>query len=552
MPENSANQIAEPERNPEAAARFLIEGRSQAKREDVMRRYLHDPQWQEAIILALRLLDKDGGELLTRLCLDHARVPSRFEDLFHRDLLFALKAFSAGVILSPKAIAMLVEQFVPAFFEVTANRQLADYKLVGKPMFESLVSITDGSFRRSFISEVLSYLSHPDEMLRHRAVIALETVKATDRHTLQRLIDLMQHDASGLVRGDTAMALVRMGVSDERFIQLLRARLQEDEDGWVRGRLVWALSEVSATDPATVESLTDTLRNDEDKIVRGYAAGVLVEEGQDEAAIVAELLENVRRGKDHWAAVGWLRNMAEANNPTVVSVLLNVLQHDTATIVRWQAARSLASFAETNPTVLPVIFDVLRYDDDLDTFEAINEGGLASLLIGNEEAIAILLDRLRSESDKEDDSMRAAIVELLARVGVGKPVVVETLLSTLQHDSGWSARLEAIRALGRLGAGDARVLTALLHELLSEQQQGNVLDDVIYALAKVGYGVAAVVDAVLDVLAQALAALPTLAEGETRAWMIEHVHERNNQLRRACVYALGEADLMKTQMSGFG
>jgi HEAT repeat protein len=193
--------------------------------------------------------------------------------------------------------------------------------------------------------------------------------------------------------------------------------------------------------------------------------------------------------------------------------------------------------------VIPAVLDLLEHSNDEDTLDALIEGAFVYLLVGNNEAISILLERITRERDVEDDRARGTMVKLLIYISANRTDVVDAMLEVLRQDDGCMIRLEAIHALGELGVGDAREVDALLDELASEQQKDNVLEDTLYALARVGHGYPPVAAAALNILAQALTALPTLAEGETQAWMVKHLHDRNKQLRRASVYALGDVGI---------
>ena len=346
------------------AARNLVAKPRKAPR--LIRGHLHDPRWDEPILLALGFVGLDfpeqAIELLETAVLAQGEeaeelgfAPSSYEDILGRDYLFALRCLGDQIPADP----ILVKQLM---------RRLAD---------ELSRRTGSGRFQR----------------YRQALEIRLEHLKGSlgVAELIAPLTDGLS-DADESVRRAGAESLVRLGQASPEAVGVLREALGSDDES-VRFRVVASLAKLGQTSPEAVGVLREALGSD-DWGVRIAAAESLVRLGQSPSEAVGALREALGSDDERvrFQAVMSLAELGQASPEAVGALLLKEVRHAESWRIRHDYADLLGQIG--------------RYD---------------------EQTVDVLLMGLTDD----DNDVRAACAQALARLGRHSPQASEAIASTL-------------------------------------------------------------------------------------------------------------------------
>ncbi len=461
----------------------------------------HQPRWQEPILLAIGYVSEAypdlPGELIRTAILAEGEVaeergykPSLYEDVLHRDLLFAVNCIGDCAQIDETFQRDAVQRMVKLYL---------DSKGAGK--YQPL---------RERITALLNYLSN-SEAANEAALVALEALR----------------DADADVRSSAAWALGEIKEGTPAVVAGLLEALR-DADADVRRSAAGALGEIKEGTPAVVAGLLEALR-DAEAYVRSSAAGALGKIGTP--AVVAGLLEALRDADAdvRRSAAGAL---GKIGTPAVVAGLLEALR-DAEAYVRSSAAGALGKIG--TPAVVAGLLEALR-DADADVRRSA-AGALGK--IGTPAVVAGLLEALR---DAEAYVRRSAAWALGK---IGTPAVVAGLLEALR-DADADVRRSAAGALGEIKEGTPAVVAGLLEAL--RDADADVRRSAAGALGEIKEGTPAVVAGLLEALRDAEAyvrrsaawALGKIGTPAVVAGLLEALRDAEAYVRSSAAWALGE------------
>ncbi len=381
------------------AARYLV-ARSKT-RATLLRRHLHDPRWEEPILLGLGFVGLESRieaqELLETAILaqgveaqELGLQPSPYEDLLGWDYLFALRCLGDNLAVRPKLMQQLVERVAGELLHGSGSARFRRYwqaleerlgALGGSSaMAELLPILTERISGSSYVvSNVVpnwsweitqGFRPRPPEMCevmltafqresdpKDRAYIAmiLEQCKL-DSPESRAEVSRAQEILSRPVVTPPEPALQEEGTKIRtltefhiHWTQGLVLRLQ-DSDATTRAEAAMELGYQAYLDPHKPElcsSVRDALlarmANDPDAAVRANAAGSLYRPELTTPEVLTSLLSTLRDDPDATvrASAAWSLGQSGATSPEVFTALLSAFRDDPDAAVRASAAWGL-------------------------------------------------------------------------------------------------------------------------------------------------------------------------------------------------------------------
>jgi len=551
------------------AARYLVEtARTRLSR---LRQHLHDPRWQEPILLALGYVAEgsanDGSELLYELCLDPQRdpLPDREEydeRLFHRDLLLALRACADGITLQPKARLLLIKQTVDLYLNVDKGDSRGRYSLLQRQLNEALERLVGSDLSRELATAFSQRASDQQPIIRRYAVYAIRWLQDTGPDVATSLLRLAGDDDAE-VRSAVAYTLASLAPSNPALAAELLTRLAGDDNTEVRVRAAYALDSLAPNNPTLVAELLTRLAGDDDAMVRVNAVAAVVKLAPDSPALAAELLTRLAGNDDTEVRANAVYALADLapDHPALAAELLTRLAGDDDAEVRSAVAIGLDDLAPSNPALVAELLTRLAGDDDVEVRSRVAIG-LANLAPSNPALAAELLTRLAGD---DNAMVRARVAAALARLADNNLALAAELLTRLAGDDDTMVRVNTIAVVVDL-VPDNPALAAELLTRLAGDDDVEVRASAAYALADLAPDHPALVAELLTRLAgdddaeiQATAAYaladlapdnPALAaEGLANSsddWLLANLGAKDYKRRTAAVAELGRREVSRT------
>lgn len=488
------------------AARHMVARASQ--RAKLIRQHLHDPRWQEPILLALGHVaadsPDDAAELIEQAILAHDGefAPSAYEDVLGRDFLFALRCAGDGILPNPAVQQQLAAQ---AADEVLYGHRLGDYNVYWRHTLDLFALLKETPLHSMLAQKSLLALWDESWNVRYRAIASLCELGEANEWVVSRLLELSQDD-NWTVRFWVTEALGKLGVVNEKVIDHLLELLQ-DEDMVVRLNAASSFVELDLTYEKiekVLNFLLGMLSRNQSSSVRASSAESLGRLGIASDNVVRELLELLQdeEWRVRYPATESLGQLGVASEQ-VVSVLFALLR-DEAGYVRHCAAKSLKQLSINNKEIIDRLSVLLR-DEDSDVRSRVAES-LIDLGIEHESVlntllgllhdvnqvvrvrVAASLGKLREPHEKtvdgllellkdEDSAVRSSAVESLGLFEIASDKVITELLKMLE-DRSWGMRSQVVTSLGRLG-NDREEVVNVLNGLLQDKDS-----DVCFSAAK--------------------------------------------------------------------
>lgn len=287
----------------------------------------------------------------------------------------------------------------------------------------------------------IELLGHESESVREEAVKALlEMIDAEVVEALQEVVNQSEHPGQ-------LEAIWLLGKSEETQVTETLLQLFQSPDAQVREVVAGAFAEIG--DVRALQPLIDAL-NDENASVRD-AAAIALGELRDSRAIkplIAKLKEEQVQQVAAWA-------LAMIGDRSAVAPLTEAMLGDEDAGMRGMAARALGKLG--HPDADQAVIQGLDDADESVLIEVIRVLGERRCVA----AIPRLEEMFRSNSL---DRVKLACAVALARSGHGTDYL-EFLLTTLQGDSDWGARLSAIMGLREM---DYELVEAPLRKALDD------------------------------------------------------------------------------------
>ncbi len=548
------------------AARYLVtRSRTRAK---LIRKHLHDPRWEEPILLALGFVglespEETGGLVETAILAEGEEAdelgftPSPYENLLGRDYLFALRCLGDNIPMHFKVQKRLTERLVDELEHWAGPAQFWKYRRALREKLRFL----EGS---KLTSVLLSYLSAdlknpPDHFYRHELAVTTFTGWSQVPYEVVSILLQALHNTNPKVRSRAAESLGRLKqVSPGMILALIQATHDEDSDVRLNavtslgplegvgglGRRLGGLTELA---PEIMAALLQAL-HDSNSSVRKIAAYNLAEPDQASPEMIAALVQvlndesyQVRR----WAAYSLPR--LGKPSPEVETALLHLL-HDNECLVRYEAATALGLLGYISTDVVSALLEVLNdKEDERLGVVSISKNMLVNIDLTSSEAVAILLDELNS-SDVYQRQKAAQSLGSLGSLGKADAIVYTALITAL-YDSTPDVRQVAAQSLGRLCNTTPEMITALLQALYDDNLSVRLA--VVVSLGRLGKATPEVVRALMeelhahDLQERALAALSLGRLGQISEQICETLQEALHQIegskeRSRSAYLLGK------------
>jgi len=496
----------------------------------LLRRLLHDPRWDEVILLTLgHIYFAEGGKqhpraegLLEKLCLDPEREKPEYEDLFHRDLLFALRAISAGIKPSLDKLESLIEEALDVYLE-------DDERWIGGeqwPLHRQLERLLENSSiiasSEVAVARLLHLLRSDDSSVWGRASLALGQAIRGHKDIAYAMIGRIYIYDEEDIQQSALAVLVNMGVQDdEAVIVFLDLLANGDKESYVSNIITDALVSIGTRNEAVTSGLMRLLSS-EDIEMKALAAIALADMKVNNEEVVGMLLHLLELNY-MWDRVIDALNGLDVRNEAVTKELLRLMDsRDVYT--RWDATSMLWKLDTANEAIISELLRMLKSkyvgirkdassmlaqaakDDELvkkhllrllkSSNAYVRESAaytLAEAGIKDERVVTELVSLM--SSDDNDAQFRATL--LLGELGIGSDSVIRELMYLLRnHDPG--LRWVAAAALIELNAQTGAATTELLH--LMSKEDGYTRARAVHTVTEIGLGNQEIVKELLRLL----------------------------------------------------
>jgi HEAT repeat protein len=443
------------------AARHLVASfRMSARR---IRAHLHDPRWEEVILLAIGFIAQsypvDAAELVTyavladdALAASRGYEPSPYEDVLRRDLFLAARLLCEEIDIGAEVAQRVVDELVTLW--VNADRDSAGrFRLVTDGVRRYLMKL-DGTLTGQYaFQRTLRYLRADNEAVRAYAIDALTFWPSYSEEVCEALAGVSLDHAPPLVKLAMACALGRLrDLSSRGYVVLLT--LIRDPDPRVREAAQGALKRSRSIPEVALRTWLDLLRGDT-SAKRRMGAKMLQDVGVLPPLVIGELLRllsdpnpDVRE-----AVAGALSNAPNLPENALTSICRAIA--DTHEEVQLAAIRALG-----RPVKLPQeVIDHLIMWTQAES-PAIRRAAANALGVSENDADDVLRALERLVNDPVD-TVRQPAVEMLAQKGHDDARVVHLLTHTAR-DSSHSVRIGLARALREFKRPDEMVRRTIL------------------------------------------------------------------------------------------
>ncbi|HEY6284176.1 MAG TPA: HEAT repeat domain-containing protein [Ktedonobacteraceae bacterium] len=406
------------------AARYLVaRSRTRAR---LIREHLHDPHWNEPILLALGFVGMESSlessELLETAILARGKdalffgfTPSPYEDLLGRDYLFGLRCLGEGVPVRPPLMKRLLGRLVDELLQQSGSARFWRYRQALHVRLDYL-SLSDSA--STFSTLMLEDAMVGDSQVRFRAAESLKRLYQT------LPVELRDFESPRDIGDSSSKSSPETGAADSTAFTTL------EQDTENRVLLLLDIGRAGQASPEDLSALLHTLHQDVDLAVKQAAVWSLGRAGQGTLEVVSALIDALHDSdpRIRYTSIVSLSTLGLKSSQVVESLLTTFQDIDAR--VRQEAVRSLGKLEQTLP-----------------------------------EVVLALNDSMKQDSDPE--------VRYVAAVSLGKlnhliPDVVLTLQQALQDARSWSTRSDSAYFLGKIDQVDEAVIESLLQGLLDE------------------------------------------------------------------------------------
>jgi HEAT repeat protein len=390
------------------------------ERAQSIRAHLHDPRWQEPILLALGLIgieSPDQACILVETAIlaegEEARAkgidPSPYETLLGRDYLFALRCLGDDIPIRSARAEQLTERLLR---ELTQQRGPGRFQKYQEALAESLGYVEISAYGSFLLPRLF------------------ENIESTERSL--RLWSLYSLGRIG-----------RAALRQEKVRWLLLETLH-DEDPWIRFAALWGVSQMP--EPEVTGILLEVLHSDPDPSVKQAAVKYLGERGEASPQATKALLDLLQEAAVpdgillRNAAVKSLGQLGSAS-PEVVSALVAFLPHDILLPSHESVLQSLQQLSQFSSEVVPLVVNSLQ-----DAAPRVRVA-IANALETLDHISPDALEELRNVPPQHSPA-RTFQVPFSIKQWYWLPQEIEALLLYKLHDP--RTRWEAVKALGQL------------------------------------------------------------------------------------------------------
>jgi energy-coupling factor transporter ATP-binding protein EcfA2 len=315
------------------AARYLV-ARAKTRAKNI-RRHLHDPRWEEPILLALGFVGldspEDAAELIETAILaqgeeaaDLGFQPSPYEEYLARDYLFALRCLGDWIAIRPPVLNRLTERLSDELLHYNGLARFSRYQ----ELLEERLSYMKGSETARELGRVLvCALNNNDSKVRNYAAQALGQLGRASPDVIAALLKAL-NDKDWSVRNYAVQVLGQLRQASPDVIAALLDGLANEEEQEVCFSIKIALGKLGQNE--TMTGLQEVLLKADDWELRQEAAKLLGEAGQANKdcleAFYNGLLDNARNVQVACAeALGQLAHRFPEKAKDIVAYLIKAL-----------------------------------------------------------------------------------------------------------------------------------------------------------------------------------------------------------------------------------
>jgi HEAT repeat protein len=396
-------------------ARYIVARRKMVAK--LIRQHLHQPRWEEPILLALGFVGleypAEASELVVAAILgegDEAKelgfTSSKYEDLLGQDFLFSLHCLGDNIPIRPRLLKRLIERFADELLNNTGSARFRRYR----QNLQEKLNYFGGSEGASVILPLLvKALRSPEIDVRSQGALSLGQMGQSSPEAIHALIAALQDPEVG-VRSVAASGLGQLGQSSPEAIHALIAALQDPEAG-VRSQAASGLSRLGQNSPEAIHALITALQ-DPEAGMRSQAASGLSRLGQNSPEAIHALItacQDPEVDVRSQAASGLSR--LGQNSPKAIHALITALQ-DPEVDVRHSAIVSLGQLGRDTLETNVEIYTVLRKANNW-----VLRRDSAHLLNRIDPDDTVSIDALWDGLLDEDNNVREACAQSLAELG---------------------------------------------------------------------------------------------------------------------------------------
>ncbi|MBN1121764.1 MAG: HEAT repeat domain-containing protein [Anaerolineae bacterium] len=449
------------------AARYLVASyRRAAKR---IRENLHDPRWDEVIMLAIGFVSMnspdDASELVETAVMAHGEqagqfghASSPFEALLKRDLFFAARLLGSGVEIRPDIVKYVIEKLTELWIYGERD-SLGRFSAIYDMARRHLINLEGTSATWLAAQSVFENLSAPSEYSQAFAVDSL-TFWPSHLDEAQKAVVALGYQQPLLVRRALANALSRMGaLSKEAYVYLLM--LTADTDEKVATSSKEALAHIPPVPTETLNMWIEFLHSD-DPVRRRVSLRRLKQIGSLPRTVINELLQLLNDPEPTICqrAVETLAGISNLPDDALTVICRTIADGD-------PSFRSMAISAFARPIELPslVVSQLVLWSDDPDgRVRTAAIRALGACTNNTSDIVDALIERL----DDPSDSIRAAVIDPIVRKGKDDPQALH-MLSHIATDTIPLVRGAVASALKHIPEPNTE-LREVLYILLSDRE----------------------------------------------------------------------------------
>ena len=503
------------------AARYLVA--LSDKRTTLIRKHLHNPRWDEPIVLALGYIGLESpleaGQLLETTILAKGGIAealgfssSMYENLLGRDYLFALRCLGDDIPTFPKRVRELLNRLIDELLDHTGSAQFSRYREVLQERLKYLKGSNETSL---LLQELIKALndnpsdSDIDRAIRYRAAESIgelgqassevvttlrkalrdEFTRGAAARSLGKLsqaqpspeviheLILALHRTFSSERNTIAEALKQLGLTFHReVVTALLKDLQKHPASLASSTVAEILRQLGQASPQTTKVLLHGLSSPRYDIhITSIKSLIKLVQASPETPVVGEVTAElllILQALDPQASTAAARILSELRRPPpeVKEALINALNTGKYAVAA-AAARSLGKLHQSSPDIVNALLKALNsYSLDLRKAAAKSLGDVG--LSSSDQADQVIEALIAHIDPRHPDSasVRVAAVRSLGKLGYGSPKIVSGLIVALSDDD-WEVRAEAARSLGKLGQGFPQIARALISVLYNDDNE---------------------------------------------------------------------------------
>lgn len=532
-------------------ARYLV-ARSK-NRARLLRQYLHDPRWNEPILLALGFVGLEStieaSELLETAILaqgadakEQGFTASNYEELLGRDFLFALSCLGDHIPVQRRLLTQLIKRLANELLNRTGSACYWPYQ---QALEERLEYLNGSEGASALASMLLESLSSNKETVCRRAAGYLGQLGLASNEIIPALVGL-SHNSTPEVLYRALQSLGRLGKAYPDVVQTLIHSLNSGDKYFVHAAAARSLGRLGQASDDVITALVDALE-DEDGLVNEQAAESLGKLASISDKVVPVLLNMIREDNPK-LRVGVVMSLgfldSKQMSREVKTVLLDSLE-DEDPEVRSTAVQSLRNLGQSDTEVLVALQEILHDDDIRVKFEVLVSLGILKLAPLPDELVDVLLFTLQSN---DDPLVRAKAAKSLGLLGQASDKVVIALIYAMD-DTNPDIRSEAIESLRRLGQITSNEIPFLYSALKDRNAQ--VRYKAVESLIQLGKASPNLSDVLIDILnspgndivrqdAALLLGQIGLNDNRTLQSLWQGLQDKDYNLRIACAKSLAQ------------